>query len=83
MNFIWNTKKIKTIVANPEGRVQLEMTPKQIIEVPNRQQFEPIISALCITVSELVKIQEEQAARISQLMQKQSPEKQSSLVEPS
>lgn len=66
--FDWNTAKIKTVVALPEGRQQMEMTPKEIIANPNRHQFEPIISALCKTVHELVQMNEAQAARIQEMM---------------
>jgi hypothetical protein len=68
MNFIWNTKKIKTIIFKPEGREQVEMTPRQIVDNPNRHQIEPILAALCSVASELIKIQEEQAERIKQMM---------------
>ena len=68
MNFVWNTKKVKSIISSPEGRKQVEMTPKEIVDAPNRHQMETILSALCSCVSELVKIQEEQTSRIHQMM---------------
>ena len=77
MNFIWNTKKVKTVVSTPEGRVQLEMTPKTIVDAPNRHQMETILSALCTCVSELVRIQEEQAARIQGMMNRSKTEDES------
>ena len=77
MNFIWNTKKVKSVVSSPEGRIQVEMTPKAIVDAPNRHQMETILSALCSCVSELVKIQEEQTSRIQEMMNRSKTEDES------
>jgi hypothetical protein len=65
--FAWNTKKVKTIVSSPEGRVQVEVTAGDVVRTPNRHQIETIISSLCTCVSELMSIQEAQAKRIADL----------------
>ena len=68
IDFAWNKRKVKSIVSGPEGRTQIETTPKDIVTNPNRHQFESILASLCYTVSELVQIQEQQAQRINELM---------------
>ncbi len=56
---------VKTIMLDPaEGRVQREMSARQILEEPNRHQFEPIIKALSICLLELMKRSEEAEARM-------------------
>lgn len=64
----WHSQKLKTIKLDPErGRIQVEETPAQIIKEPNRCQIESVISALCVSVSELIAIQDAQAERVSEI----------------
>jgi hypothetical protein len=70
MGFNWNNKKIKTTINTPDrGQVIVEMPASQIVKEPNRHRMESIISALCVTVSELIEINESQAKRIVQLQE--------------
>ena len=66
--FIWTSKKIKTAMHDPElGRpVIVEMSARDIVQSPNRHRLESIVSALTVCVSELIEIQEQQAARIAE-----------------
>lgn len=68
--FEWNTNLVKSAMHDPElGRpVIVELPAKQIVASPNRHRLESIVKALTICVTELIEIQEQQAARIAELM---------------
>ena len=70
LNMRWNTQKVKTIIRGQDGRQIIVDAPAiQIVNQPNRNRTESIISALCICVSELVDIQEQQALRIQKMLE--------------
>ena len=70
LGFAWNNKKIKTVINTADrGQVQIELSASAIVKEPNRHRMESIIHALCISVSELIEINEAQAKRIVQLQE--------------
>lgn len=64
--FKWNQPTAKARGLHPtDGRPTIvDVAPIEIVKSPNRRQLEEIINALCMVVSELVELQEIQAARI-------------------
>jgi len=74
LGFDWNTKKIKSVKLVNGQQTVVELSPKEIINDPNRHRVESIIHALCISINQLIEAQELQAARIqSMLSQRESP----------
>lgn len=70
MVFAWNIQKVKSRYLHPElGRpVQVEVPAIDILRNPNRHQMESVLSAVAVTLVELVRLQEESAARIQAMM---------------
>lgn len=66
---LWNSHKIKAIMLDPERRtrVQVELSPKEILFNHNGHLLETIVSALVFTTRELVSQNEQQAQRILKL----------------
>lgn len=72
MNFVWNTKKLRTRFMDPEqGRqIIVERTPAEIVKSPNRYEFESVVQALTAVAAELVEIQENNAKNFEAIKSK-------------
>lgn len=56
--FDWNIGKVKTVKLENGQQIIHEMSPKDIIAAPNRHRMESIVQALCISVNQLIRLQE-------------------------
>jgi hypothetical protein len=83
--FKWDVKNTKSTIWNADiGSKEIrEFSPKEILTTPNFHQFEGIVSALCKAVTELIAIEEERNARMTNFMRSdvQASEAQMSLFE--
>lgn len=67
MEFAWN-KKIRAYKMDAErGRIVDEFVIKDILIEPNRYQIEAIIQAACLTMRQLVELEEQRAERLGML----------------
>lgn len=57
-NYDWDIGKVKTTKLINGNQVIVEASPKEILQDPNRHRIESIIKALCVTVSQLMRMQE-------------------------